>query len=146
MRVAIGSDHAGFELKEYLAEELVKAGYDINNLGTFNSDSVDYTDFGVKIADAIISGDCELGIAVCGTGIGITIAANKKTGIRAAACSETFSAKMARAHNNANIIGIGARVVGQGLALEIALAFLETKFEAGSRHEMRVNKINSLDK
>lgn len=142
--IAIGSDHAGFPLKESLIADLRAEGYELHDFGTYSLDSVDYPDFGRQVAEAVASGRFEKGILICGTGIGITITANKVRGIRAGVCSEPYSAKMARAHNNANIIGMGARVVGPGLALEIAKAFLETEFEAGSRHEMRVNKINAI--
>lgn len=143
--IAIGSDHAGFPLKESLMADLKAEGYELHDFGCYSLDSVDYPDIGREVAEAIAAGKFERGILICGTGIGITIAANKVKGIRAGVCSETYSAKMARAHNNANIIGMGARVVGAGLALEIAIAFLETEFLAGTRHEMRVDKINALD-
>jgi len=144
--VAIGADHAGFPLKEELVRALTEEGYQPKDFGTFSTASVDYPDVAVEVANAVVSGEFERGILVCGTGIGITIAANKVPGIRAFACSEAYSAKMARMHNNANIIGMGARVVGGGLALDIAKAFLETGFEFGSRHERRVDKINALDR
>lgn len=143
--IAIGSDHAGFFLKESLMADLKAEGYELRDFGCYSLDSVDYPDIGREVAEAIASGKFERGILICGTGIGITIAANKIKGIRAGVCSEPYSAKMARAHNNANIIGMGARVVGAGLALEIAKAFLETEFLAGTRHEMRVDKIRALD-
>lgn len=144
-RIAIGADHAGYALKEEIIKELTSEGYDLQDFGTFAGEPVDYPDVGCEVANAIAEGEFEKGILICGTGIGITIAANKVKGIRAAVCSEAYSAKMARAHNNANIIGFGARVVGLGLALDIVKTFLETEFEAGSRHEMRVNKINAID-
>lgn len=143
--VAIGSDHAGYPLKEDLVEALRNEGYQVNDLGTFSTESVDYPAIAREVAQAVASGRYARGIIVCGTGIGVTIAANKIKGIRAAACSEPYSAMMSRAHNNANILGLGARVVGPGLAIEIARAFLETDFEAGSRHEQRVSMINQMD-
>ena len=145
LKIAIGSDHAGFALKQELAGALREDGYDITDLGTHSTDSVDYPDIAVNVASAVSKGEFDKAILICGTGIGITIAANKIKGIRAAATSDVYSAKMARMHNDANIIGMGARVVGLGLAQEIAKAFLDTDFEAGSRHEKRVNKINALD-
>lgn len=145
LKIAIGSDHAGFALKQELAGALRDDGYDITDLGTHCPDSVDYPDIAVNVASAVSKGEFDKAILICGTGIGITIAANKIKGIRAAATSDVYSAKMARMHNDANIIGMGARVVGLGLAQEIAKAFLDTDFEAGSRHEKRVNKINALD-
>lgn len=146
LSISIGSDHAGFELKEALTSELKADGYNIEDLGAFSPDPVDYPDVAKTLAEAIAAGRFDKGILICGTGIGVTITANKIKGIRAFACSEPYSAKMARAHNNANVVGIGARVVGLGTAIEIAKAFLDTDFEAGSRHEKRVDKINALDK
>jgi ribose 5-phosphate isomerase B len=145
LRVAIGSDHAGYPLKEELANSLRDDGYQITDLGTFSIESVDYPDVAVNVASAVSRGDFDRGILICGTGIGVTITANKIKGIRAAATSDVYSAGMARAHNDANVLGMGARVVGPGLAHEIAKAFLDTDFEAGSRHERRVEKINALD-
>ncbi|MCE5198612.1 MAG: ribose 5-phosphate isomerase B [Armatimonadota bacterium] len=143
--VAIGCDHAAVALKQGLIEDLKAEGYELFDFGTFTSESVDYPDIGREVAEAVASGRFDRGILICGTGIGITITANKVKGIRAGVCSEPYSAKMARAHNDANIIGMGARVVGPGLALEIAKAFLETEFEGGVRHQRRVDKINALD-
>lgn len=143
--VAIGSDHAGYPLKETLAEDLRAAGYEVHDMGTYSLESVDYPDVAVHLAETVASGWPDRGILICGTGIGMCITANKVPGIRAAACSEAYSAMMARRHNNANILCMGGRVVGPGLALEIAKIFLETEFEFGSRHERRVEKINALD-
>ena len=145
LKVAIGSDHAGYPLKEEVANSLKDDGYEITDLGTFSVESVDYPDIAVKVASAIVAGEFDRGILVCGTGIGMSITANKVGGIRAAATSDTYSARMARAHNNANVLCMGARVVGPGLAHDVAKVFLETDFEAGSRHERRVNKMNALD-
>lgn len=145
LSVAIGSDHAGFALKSELLEALKAEGYNIEDLGCFSPESVDYPDMAKNVAETVASGKYDRGILICGTGIGVTITANKVNGIRAGACSEPYSAIMMRAHNNANIIGMGARVVGLGLAIEIAKAFLDTEFEFGSRHEKRVDKINALD-
>lgn len=142
--VAIGSDHAAYALKEELLKVLGDDGYEVKDFGTYSLESCDYPDIAVTVANAVVAGEYDRGILVCGTGIGVSIAANKVKGIRAAATSDTFSARMARAHNNANILCMGARVVGPGLAHEIATAFLETDFEGG-RHERRVNKINALD-
>ena len=145
LSIAIGSDHAGFALKEELADALRSEGYELEDFGAYSLESVDYPDIAKAVAEAVASGQCDRGILVCGTGIGMTICANKIKGIRAGAVSDTYSAKMARAHNDANIIGMGARVVGYGLALDIANTFLETDFEFGSRHQRRVDKINALD-
>jgi ribose 5-phosphate isomerase B len=144
LRLAIGSDHAGYPLKEELANTLREDGYDVEDLGTYSLESCDYPDIAQAVAVEVAAGRFDRGILICGTGIGVTITANKVKGIRAAAVSDTYSARMARAHNNANVLGMGARVVGPGLAHEIATAFLGTEFEGG-RHERRVNKINALD-
>ncbi len=143
--LAIGSDHAGFTLKSALIEGLSADGYLIKDFGAYSTDRVDYPDIADTVSKAVASGQCERAILVCGTGIGMAIAANKVSGIRAAACSEPYSARMSRAHNNANVLGLGERVVGIGLALEIGRAFLETEFESGTRHEVRVSKIGKLD-
>ncbi|MCL5104241.1 MAG: ribose 5-phosphate isomerase B [Armatimonadetes bacterium] len=142
--IVIGSDHAGFPLKEELIKELRELGYQLQDFGTFSLESVDYPDIGREVAEAVAAGKFERAILICGTGIGISITANKVNGIRAAVCSESFSARMSRAHNDANVLAMGARVVGPGLAVEIAGAFLETEFEGG-RHARRVGKINALD-
>lgn len=140
MKIGFGSDHAGFVLKNILKEYLIDKGYECIDYGTFNEDRVDYPDYGKKVAHAIVDGEVEKGVLVCGTGIGISISANKVEGIRAAVCSEPYSASMASKHNNANIISVGARVVGEDLAKMIVDNFLETEFEGG-RHIDRVKKI-----
>lgn len=144
--IALGSDHAGFPLKEALKELLETDGYHPQDFGTFSLESVDYPDIAREVSEAVAAGQFERGILICGTGIGMSITANKVPGIRAAACSDTYSARMSRAHNNANVLCVGGRVVGPGLALDIAKAFLETEFEFGSRHEKRVDKINAMDR
>lgn len=144
LRVGIGADHAGYALKEELANALRDDGYDVKDFGTFSLESVDYPDIAEAVCRAVVAGECDKAILICGTGIGMTITANKIPGIRAGAASDTYSARMSRAHNNANVLGMGARVVGSGLAHEIARAFLDTDFEAG-RHARRVDKMNALD-
>lgn len=144
--VAIGSDHAGFDLKQELAEALRAEGYHVEDFGCFSRESVDYPDIAREVAEAVAAGRLQRGILVCGTGIGMSIVANKIRGIRAAACSEPYSAIMSRRHNNANVLTVGGRVVGVGLALEIAKAFLQTEFEFGSRHEKRVEKIDAIER
>lgn len=144
-RVGIGADHAGFALKEELIGALRDDGYDVKDFGTFSLESVDYPDIAKTVSLAVVAGECDRAILVCGTGIGMTITANKIAGIRAGAASDTYSARMSRAHNDANVLGMGARVVGRGLAHEIARAFLDTDFEGGSRHGRRVDKMNALD-
>ncbi len=144
MRVAMGSDHGGFNLRLVIKAHLIEKGYEVIDFGCETKDSVDYPDYALIVSNAIISGDCELGVLVCGTGLGISIAANKVKGIIAAPVSDTFSAEMARRHNNANIIALGERVVGEGLALKIIDAFFEAQFEGG-RHTCRVDKIKNIE-
>jgi len=145
MRIAIGSDHGGFELKAEIIKHLQGKGMEVKDCGTHSTESCDYPDFAEKVTDEVTSKNCELGILVCGTGIGISISANKVPGIRAALCSDTFSAHATREHNDANILALGQRVVGPGLALDIVDVFLNTKFEGG-RHSNRINKITEIEK
>lgn len=142
--IAIGSDHAGFELKQEVMKHLEELGLQYKDYGAYSADSCDYPDFGEAVGRAVVSGECEKGILICGTGIGIGMAANKIHGVRCATCSDCFSADMARRHNNANILSFGARVVGGGLALMLVDTFLGTEFEGG-RHARRVDKIMSLE-
>lgn len=144
MIIALGSDHAGLSLKNEILEHLKKRNIEFKDFGTYTMESCDYPDFGEKVAEEVARGNYNLGILVCGTGIGISIAANKVTGIRAANCSDTFSAHACREHNNANILALGQRVVGVGVALDIVDAFLNATFEGG-RHSMRVNKISNIE-
>ena len=143
MKIGIGSDHGGFELKEYIKEYLKQEGIEYVDYGTNSTESVDYPDFGKKVAEAVVSKEVDRGIVICGTGIGISISANKVSGIRCALCGDTFSARMSRAHNNANVLALGGRVTGVGLALDIVKEFLEGEFEGG-RHARRVNKIDEI--
>jgi len=140
--IALASDHAGFDLKQSINTELLVLGWDVLNLGTEGVDSVDYPDFGFKVGQAVASGEYEKGIIICGTGVGISISANKVKGIRAVVCSEPYSAAMSRAHNDANILSMGARVVGTELAKMIVKSFLDTEFEGG-RHQKRIDMINN---
>jgi ribose 5-phosphate isomerase B len=145
-KIAVGSDHAGYSLKQSLLQALIELpGFEFEDVGAYSEASVDYPDFAEAVAHRVAGNQAQLGILVCGTGIGVSIAANKVDGIRAAVCSEPYSARMSRAHNDANIICIGSRVVGLGLAQEIVKAFLETNFESGSRHQGRVDKITRLE-
>lgn len=144
MRVGVGCDHGGFDLKESVLQVLREMGIAARDFGTFSRDSVDYPDFARQVALAVRDGQVDLGILICGTGIGISIAANKVRGIRAALCAEPFSARMARQHNNANVLCLGARTIGPGLAQEIVRAFLQAEFEGG-RHGRRVEKIAELE-
>jgi len=143
MKVAIGSDHAGFNLKKEIIVMLEYKGYEVLDCGCFSLDSVDYPDIAEAVADEVLK-DGIFGLTICGTGIGISMAANKIPGIRAALCAEPFSARMAREHNDANILALGARITGTGLALEIVKTFLETPF-AGERHLLRVNKMTKIE-
>lgn len=143
-RIAIGSDHAGFQLKEEIYEYLQKKGYSIKNFGVFSGEKADYPDQAALVAKAVSSGEFDQGILVCGTGIGVSIAANKVKGIRAALCGDVYSAQMARQHNDSNILTLGARVVGPGHALAIVDAYLGASF-LGERHQIRVDKIAKLE-
>lgn len=144
MRIAIGSDHAGLNLKREAAALLTSLGHEVVECGTTQSDSVDYPDYAAKVAEAIQSGDCQRGLLVCGTGIGMSIAANKFRGIRAALCTCEWEAKLTRQHNNANVLCMGERVVGLGLGRAIAEAFFTTEFEGG-RHQRRLDKIALIE-
>ena len=142
--LAIGSDHGGFALKQAVMAHLQEKGIEYKDYGTYTAESCDYPEFGEAVARAVASGEAERGIAICGTGIGISIAANKVRGIRAAVCGDCYSAEMTRRHNDANVLCMGARVVGDGLALKIVDVFLETPFEGG-RHARRVAKIHEIE-
>lgn len=144
MRVAIGSDHAGFSLKEEIKAYLVKSGIEIEDFGTHSQESCDYPLIVQPVAKAVADECFKFGILVCGTGIGVSITANKVGGIRAALCHDTFSARMTRMHNDANVLALGARVIGSGLAFDIVDVFLKTDFEGG-RHSKRVEQIGQLD-
>jgi ribose 5-phosphate isomerase B len=143
-RIAIGADHAGFEMKNLVHRFLESAGYSVDDLGTFSDASVDYPDFAIAVAERVAEGRAALGILVCGTGIGMAIAANKIAGIRAAVVHDVNTARMAREHNNANVLTFGARVLTQEQAVEIVTEFLAASF-AGGRHERRIQKIAELD-
>ena len=145
MRVAIGSDHAGFTLKQELAGFLREGGHDLDDLGTTGDERVDYPDFGAAVGRAVASGDSELGICVCGTGIGISIAANKIDGVRAAVVHDVTSARLAKEHNDANVVCLGARLVGPEVAQEALHAFLSASWQEG-RHAERVDKIAALER
>ena len=145
MKWYVGADHAGFALKDVLAAQLRTLGDEVVDLGTWNGvDRVDYPDFGEKVARAVVAGRDGFGLLVCGTGIGVSIAANKIPGVRAARVTDTFSARMAREHNDANVLCLGERVTGPGVAEDIVRAFRDTQF-AGERHQRRVDKLSALD-
>ncbi len=142
--IALGADHGGFELKEAIKKHLEENGVDYVDCGTYTCESVDYAPIAAKTCEKVTSGECEKAILCCGTGIGISMAANKIKGIRAACCSDYFSAKMTRLHNDANALCVGGRVVGAGLAFELVDVFLNTGFEGG-RHQRRIDQIAELE-
>ena len=142
--IAIGSDHGGFALKQEIMKHLEERKLEYIDFGTYSSDSCDYPQYGAAVGRAVASGSCERGILICGTGIGISISANKIHGVRAALCGDCFSAEMTRRHNDANIVALGARVVGSGLALKIVDTFLDTEFEGG-RHARRIEQMMALE-
>lgn len=144
MKIAIGNDHAAVEMKEHIKKHLEAKGYTVVDYGTNTSESTAYAIYGKKVADAVASGECDYGVLICGTGIGISLAANKVKGIRAAVCSEPYSARLTRLHNNANIIAFGARVVGIGMAEMIVDEFFSTEFEGG-RHQTRIDMITDIE-
>ena len=137
--IGIGSDHGGFALKEAIKKHLEERGLEYKDYGTYSDASCDYPVYGRAVAKAVAAGECQLGILICGTGIGISITANKVPGVRAALCSDCFSAEATRLHNNANILALGARVLGEGLALKIVDTFLDTPFSNDERHIRRIS-------
>ena len=145
MKVAIGCDHGGINLKPLLVEYLVKNKIDFIDFGCNDKTSVDYNEYALAVANAVASGECDKGVLICGTGIGMSLVANKVKGIRCGHCHDVFSAKMTRLHNDANVLAFGERVVGPGLAMEIVDAFLTTPFSGDERHLRRVNKIKELE-
>ena len=140
VKVAVGSDHGGFEYKAKIIDYLKEHNFEYEDVGTFTKDSCDYPIIAKKVANKVVSGEADKGILICGTGIGMSITANKVKGIRAALCSDTFSARATRAHNNSNILCLGERVIGDCLALDIVDVWLHTKFEGG-RHQRRIDEI-----
>ncbi|MGI6279698.1 MAG: ribose 5-phosphate isomerase B [Acutalibacteraceae bacterium] len=144
MKIAIGCDHGGFEHKNAILEHLKARGFDVTDFGIYEKTAVDYPNIAIKVAKSVASGENELGILICGTGIGMSLAANKVKGIRAAALSEHFSAKYTRLHNNSNILCLGGRVIGIGTALEIVDTFVDTEFEGG-RHQHRIDLISEIE-
>ena len=143
--IGMGSDHGGYELKEQIKKYLLEKGFEIKDYGTLDGTAVDYPDIAEVVCNGVVGGDCEFGILFCGTGIGISIAANKVKGIRAAHVTDSYSGKMAKEHNNANVICIGGRITGYEIAREIVDAYISAEF-AGGRHIPRVEKIMSLEK
>lgn len=144
MNIAVGCDHGGLEHKNAIVDYLKENGFQVHDFGIYEAVSVDYPEIALKVANSVSSGENELGILVCGTGIGMSLAANKVKGIRAAVCSEHFSAKYTRLHNNSNILCLGGRVIGIGTAIELADLFVHTQFEGG-RHQRRVDMITAIE-
>ena len=145
MKIAIGSDHVGIELKPIIIDYLKELGHEVEDFGAYSSERTDYPIYGKKVAEEVVSGNFDFGILICGTGVGISIAANKVKGIRAVVCSEPYSAKLSKEHNNTNILAFGSRVVGPELAKMIVKEWLDAKFEGG-RHENRVKMISQIEK
>ena len=144
MRICLGCDHAALELKNHIKDHLTAQGYDVLDVGTFTAESVHYPIYGEKVALEVVSGRADRGILLCGTGLGISMAASKVPGTRVAVCTDTYMARMTREHNDANILALGARVVGEGLAEDIVDSFLTTSF-LGGRHGLRVDMLKALD-
>jgi ribose 5-phosphate isomerase B len=144
IKIAVGADHAGFELKEKVREHLASRGYDVQDLGTTSTDPVDYPDFAERVASQVAAKQATYGVLVCGTGLGMELAANKVPGIRATPCNDTLSARLAREHNNANVLTMGGRLIDEAEARKIVDTWLATPF-AGGRHVRRVEKIASID-
>lgn len=144
MKIAIGSDHGGFALKQQVAAHLEKKGYEVKDVGCYSLDSVDYPTYGHAVGKAVADGECEFGIVVCTTGIGISIAANKVPGVRCALCSEPYSAHMTREHNNANVLAMGGGLIGTNMALQIVDEFLNTEFSTEEKHHRRVDMLEEL--
>lgn len=145
MKLAIGSDHGGLALKAVIKPFLIEQGHDVVDFGTETADSCDYPIYGQRVGEAVSFGDCDRGIAICGTGLGISMAVNKVPGIRGALCTNEFMAEMSREHNDANVLVLGARVLGEGLALRIVKVWLETEF-GGDRHQRRIDGITAIEK
>ena len=141
MKIAIASDHGGFDLKEKVKAHLEEKGYEMKDFGCYEKKSCDYPDFGRPAAEAVANGECEKGVLICTTGIGMSMVANKVHGVRAALCSDSLSASLTRQHNNANVLVLGAAITGEMLALNIADIFLETDFSGDERHQRRIDKI-----
>lgn len=146
MKIALAVDHAGLDLKNAVVSYLTEKGIEVVDFGLMSSDAAaDYPDYGLPAAEAVADGRCEFGVLVCGTGIGMSICANKVKGVRCAVCGDCFSAEATRLHNDANIIALGARVTGEGLALKILETFLSTKYSGAERHTRRINKITAIE-
>lgn len=146
MKLAIGNDHAAPQLKAAVKKHLESKGFEVIDVGCGDGERCDYPDKAVEVCKLVASGECDLGILICGTGLGMSYAANKIKGIRAACCSECFSARLSREHNDANVLCFGARVIGEGTALDLVDVFVGTPFSGDERHKRRIDKINALEK
>lgn len=146
MKIAIAADHGGYKLKEEIKPYIESLGHTVTDFGTYSEDSVDYPDYAAPCARAVVSGEADRGIVICGTGIGISIAANKIKGVRCGLCTDPVMARLTREHNDANMLAMGARIIGGELARGIVKAFLETDFSSGKRHIDRINKITELER
>lgn len=145
MKIAIGADHAGYRLKDEIVEFIRSLGHEVEDFGCNCADSVDYPDYAVPVCERVLAGEADRGILICGTGIGMSIAANKYPGIRCALAHDVFSAKATREHNDSNVLALGERVIGPGLAAEIIRVWLETEFSGAGRHQSRVDKITAIE-
>lgn len=145
MKIAIGCDHAGLDLKSEVISAIKSAGMEVSDFGTYDSKSMDYPDVGRPVAEAVARGEFDRGILICGTGIGMSITANKVRGIRAALCHDTFSARATREHNDSNVLCMGARVVGTGVALDVVNTWLSVDFSGDARHSRRIQKIGAIE-
>ena len=145
MKIAIGNDHVAVEMKEHIKKYLLEKGFEVIDFGTNYEDRCDYPVYGKKVAEAITSGNCDFGVLICGTGVGISIAANKVKGIRAVVCSEPYTARLSRLHNNTNVVAFGARVIGTAMAEMIVDEFFDAEFEGG-RHQKRIDMIGQIER
>ncbi len=146
MRIAVATDHAGFPLKQHVMDEIERAGHDVLDLGTYNTDPVDYPDYAEALGRAVESGDADRGVLICGSGVGASVAANKLPGIRAAVCHDTYSAHQGVEHDDMNVLTLGARVIGPELAIELVRAFVEARFSGEDRHLRRLNKVIAIER
>ncbi len=145
MKVAMGADHGGYALKEEIKQDLIRKGYEVTDFGTYSEDSVDYNEIAATVSEKVASKEFDRGILCCGTGIGMSIMANKVDGVRCALTHDLFTAKATREHNNTNVLAMGGRVIGPGLAIDIANVWLETKFSEAERHQRRIDKISKYN-
>ena len=145
MKIVIANDHAATDLKFEIKDYIESLGHEVINIGTDSHDSCHYPEYGKKAADMVASGEVDCGVLICGTGVGISLAANKVKGIRCGVCSDTATARLIRQHNNANMIAFGARIVGSELAKDIVKSFLEAEFEGGGRHQIRIDMISAIE-